>query len=543
MARHIDDGYKSNPLLRPCNAPMQYTKAQIEEYIRCSEDQEYFILNYVKIINVDKGLIPFEMYPYQKRMVNTFAQNRFVITKMSRQSGKSTTVTSYLLWEALFKDNQNIAILANKGKLANDLLEKIKLAYQNLPKWLQQGVVSWNKGSIELENGSKIIAAATSSSAVRGGSFNILLLDEFAFIPRNIAEAFFTSVYPTISSGKSTKIIIVSTPYGMNHYYKMWMDAVEGKSDYVPLEIHWSETPGRDEKWKEETIRNTSEEQFRQEFSAEFLGSTNTLISPVKLREMAWTEPKKNSWGVDVVEDPVPNNTYVICVDSAHGVGLDYSAFSVIDVSQVPYKLVAKFRSNTASPMLYPEIIASTGYRYNNAFILAETNDIGMSMVEALQRDLEYENILMTVSKGRAGQKLSQGFGQRATFGLKMTKQVKSIGCSNIKDIIESNKLIIRDYDVIQELSTFIQVKQSYQAEDGAHDDMVMTLVMFGWLVRQPFFKELTNTDIRLKLAEERYSEIMEDLLPAGFVDDGRTDEAQSFESPRNGGFFDPFSY
>jgi len=451
-------------------------------------------------------------------------------------------VTSYLLWTILFHDNQTIAILANKGRLANDLLEKVRLSYQNLPKWLQQGVISWNKGSIELENGSKISAAATSSSAIRGGSYNIIMLDEFAFVQRNIAEEFFASVYPTISSGQSTKIIIVSTPYGMNHYYKMWMDATEGKSDYFPIDVHWSETPGRDEKWKEQTIRNTSELQFRQEFEVEFLGSTDTLIAAQTLREMTWKEPKQNSWGVDILYEPIKDHIYVLLADTSHGVGLDYSAFTVIDVTEFPYKLVAKFRSNTASPMYYPEIIASTGYKYNNAYVLAETNDIGMAMVEALHRDVEYENILTTISKGRAGQKLGQGFGAgRPTFGVKMTKQVKAIGCSNIKDIIETKKLIIEDYEVILELSTFIRSKNSYEAEDGQHDDMVMTLVLFGWLVRQPLFRELSNTDIRKKLADEKYEHIMDDLLPAGFMDDGTTEEAESFERPYNNGFMDPF--
>lgn len=521
-----NSGYKSNPLIKPANTPVQFTQEQFNEWVKCSTDPEYFVEHYVKIVHVDRGLVPFKMYPYQRKMISTFAKNRFVITKMPRQSGKSTTVTSFLLWAILFNDNQSVAILANKGRLANDLLEKIKKSYENLPKWLQQGVVSWNKGSIELENGSKVIAAATSSSAIRGGSFNIIMLDEFAFIQRNIAEDFFASVYPTISSGQSTKIIIVSTPYGMNHYYKMWMDAVEGKSLYVPIDVHWSETPGRDEKWKEETIRNTSEEQFRQEFETAFLGSTNTLISATALREMVWKTPAKNNWGVDVYEEPIPGNTYVMCVDTSHGVGLDYSAFTVIDITSLPYRIVAKFRSNTASPMLYPEVIAATGYRYNNAYVLAETNDVGMTMVEALNRDLEYENILTSVTKGRAGQKIGQGFGgNRPMFGIKMTKQVKSIGCSNLKDMIEMKKLIVPDYDIIEELTTFVQVKNSYEAEPGTHDDMVMTLVLFGWLVRQPIFKQLSDTDVRKRLAEERYQDAIDDHLPF-FMQDG-VDEAE----------------
>lgn len=527
----IDKGYLGNPRLKRTDTIIPFTEEQRDEWIRCSQDAEYFIENYVKIINVDRGLINFGMFGFQRKMVNTFANNRFVICKLPRQVGKTTTVTAYFLWKILFNADQNIAILANKGRLAMEILDKIKLAYEFLPLWMQQGVVVWNRGNIELENRSKVLAAATSSSAVRGGSFTALLLDEFAHVPRNLADNFFASVYPTISSGNTTQLIIVSTPLGMNHFYRIWTEAEEGRSDYVPISIHWSEVPGRDEKWKEQTIRNTSEEQFRQEHLCEFLGSTNTLISPEKLRAFAWKPPRKDNWSVDVYEDPIPTSSYVICADTSHGVGLDYSAFTVIDVTQFPYRLVAKFHSNTASPIYFPEVIARTGRLYNNAYVLAETNDIGQAMVDALFRDLEYENVFTTTMKGRAGQKLGAGFGgARSILGVKMTKQVKFMGCSNIKDIIETDKLLIQDFDIIQEFFTFISRKNSYEAEEGCHDDLVMTLVLFGWLVRQPMFRDLTNNDIRAKLAEERYANLMDDLLPAGFVDTG--DEIENLERP-----------
>lgn len=534
----MSDNYLANPNLKAVGVKIDYTKEQLQEYIQCAKDPIYFIKNYIKIVNVDLGLVPFDMWPFQEDMVNEFHSNRFVICKLPRQTGKSTTVVGYLLWNALFNDNQNIAILANKGRLANDLLSKIKMTYEYLPKWIQQGIIIWNKGNIELENGSKITAAATSSSAIRGGSYNIIFLDEFAFVQRNIAEDFFSSVYPTISSGKTSKIFIVSTPNGMNHFYKMWIDSTEKRSDYRNIEVHWSDVPGRDEEWKKQTIRNTSESQFRQEFECEFLGSVNTLIHPVKLRELAFKTPSKDKWGLDIYEQPKPNNIYMICADTSHGAELDYSAFSIIDVTTIPFMQVAKFRSNTIPPLLYPEVIAYYGRMYNTAYVLVETNDVGQQVVDSLHMELEYENVLVTSLKGRGGQRIAGGFGsKKANFGVKMTKQVKRIGCSNLKDIIEGNKLIITDYDTISELSTFIAKKQSYEAEEGCHDDVVMSLVLFAWLAKQPYFKELTDMDIRKRLAEEQMKEIEADMLPMGFIDDGRDDE--TIDSV-NTGFYDP---
>lgn len=527
----MTDLYLANPKLKRAYVPIQFTQEQIEEYIKCANDVEYFTEKYIKIVNIDRGLISFNMYDYQRNMLKTFMNERFVITKCPRQSGKSTTVTSYIVWKILFQDNQNIGILANKGRLANDLLAKVQLAYENIPMWLQQGVVTWNKGNIELENGSKVLAAATSSSAVRGGSYTMLLLDEFAFVPRNIAENFFASVYPTITSGTTSQIIIVSTPNGMNHYYKMWTDAIEKRSLYKPIEVTWRQIPGRDDAWRDQTIRNTSQEQFDQEFECNFLGSVNTLINPTKIRELTFMTPTHDKWGLDFIEAPQPNHTYVMTVDTSHGVGQDYSAFSIIDVTTIPYKLVAKYRNNTVSPLMYPEIIYRYGKWYNDALVLMETNDIGLQVANALQSDLEYDNILASVAKGRSGQNISSGFSAGSTLGVRMTKQVKRIGCSNLKDLIEDNKLLISDFDVIEEISTFVQHKESYQAEEGHNDDLMMTLVLFGWLIRQAFFREATNTDIRAKMASERYSDMMNDLLPVGFIDDGHSTEPENMET------------
>ena len=521
------DFYLGNPNLKNVAQKINWTEDNLTEYMLCKEDSEHFIRNFVKIIHVDRGLVSFEMYDYQKDMIHKFNDNRFVICKMPRQTGKSTTIIAYLLHYVLFNENVNVAILANKGAVARELLGRLQLAYEHLPKWLQQGVVIWNKGNIELENGSKILASATSGSAVRGSSFNIIFLDEFAHVPSNIAEQFFTSVYPTISSGESTKVLIVSTPLGMNMFYKMWADAQEKRNNYVPLEVHWSQVPGRDEKWKQETIKNTSEVQFTQEFECEFIGSTHTLISATKLRTMVFKTPVFSKNGLDVYEEPIKNALYCMIVDTAQGKDQDYSAISIFDISQIPYRQVAKYRSNKISPMLYPDIIFHIGKKYNMSWVLLEVNDVGSQVAETLHYDLEYENIIVSSMKGRAGQQIGGGFAKNIQLGIRTSKQLKRIGCSALKEMIESDKLIISDFDTISELTTFAVKNNSYEAEEGSNDDLAMTLVIFSWLVQQRYFKDLTDLDIRKKLADEQMKALEDDLLPFGIIDDGR--DAETF--------------
>lgn len=516
------DAYLGNPNLKKINTDVEYTKEQIVEYQKCSTNPIYFMEKYIKIVSLDEGLVPFNMYDFQKKIVNTIHNNRFTICKLPRQSGKSTTTISYLLHYALFNPNSNIAILANKSSTARDILGRLQLAYENLPRWLQQGVINWNKGSIELENKSSIVAAATSSSAIRGGSFNIIFLDEFAFVPSNIAESFFSSVYPTISAGKNTKMIIVSTPYGMNMFYKLWTDASEKRNDYVPIEVHWSEVPGRDQAWKEMTIRNTSDEQFQQEFECEFLGSVNTLISPSKIQMLAYFNPMVVSGSVEQYKEPIAGRTYVCTVDVARGVDKDYSAFVIFDVTQMPYEAVALYKNNEVRPFIFPNIISEMAKRYNNAHILTEVNDIGQQIAEALNFEIEYPNIMMTTQKGRAGQLLGAMYsGRGSSMGVRMTKQIKRIGCANIKTLIEGDKLIVNSFKIIEEMSTFTKRGQSWQAEDGSNDDLMMCLVIFGWLSNQAYFKELTNTNARQQMYVEQQNLIEQDMAPFGFLDDG----------------------
>ena len=517
-----NDVYLGNPLLKKANTPIQFTQEQIEEYIKCKEDPVYFANNYVKIVTLDAGLQPFKTYDFQNKLINNFHNSRFNICKMPRQTGKSTTCVSYLLHYAVFNDSVNIGILANKASTARELLARLATAYENLPKWMQQGVLVWNKGNIELENGSKILAASTSASAVRGMSFNILFLDEFAFVPNHIADAFFASVYPTITSGKSTKVIIVSTPHGMNHFYRMWHDAEKGKNDYIPTDVHWSEVPGRDDKWKQQTIKNTSEQQFKIEFECEFLGSIDTLIAPSKLKTLIYDNPMTRNAGLDIYEQPLQEHDYVMTVDVARGVGEDYSAFVVADITEFPHKIVAKYRNNTIKPMLFPNIIYEVAKSYNSAFILCEVNDIGDQVASIIQYDLEYQNLLMCSMRGRAGQIVGQGFsGNKTQLGVKMSKTVKKVGSLNLKTMIEEDKLIFNDYEIISELTTFISKHNSFEAEEGCNDDLAMCLVIYAWLVAQDYFKELTDQDIRKRLYEEQKNQIEQDMAPFGFMNDG----------------------
>jgi len=522
-----DNVYLGNPNLKKANTPHEFTEEQVIEFIKCKNDPVYFAKNYIKIVSLDEGLTQFHPYDFQEKLINNFHEHRFNICKMPRQTGKSTTSVSYLLHYAVFNDSTNIGILANKAATARDLLGRLQTAYENLPKWMQQGIISWNKGSLELENGSKILAASTSASAVRGMSFNILFLDEFAFVPNHIAESFFASVYPTITSGKNTKVIMVSTPHGMNHFYRYWHDAERGKNEYIPTDVHWSEVPGRDDVWKQQTIANTSEQQFKVEFECEFLGSINTLISPAILRNMVYDSPIAKNAGLDIYENPIKEHNYIITVDVARGLGNDYSAFIVFDVTQFPYKVVAKYRNNEVKPMLFPNVIHDVAKGYNNAYLLVEVNDIGDQVASILQFDLEYENLLMASMRGRAGQVVGQGFsGKKTQLGVRTTAAVKKLGCSNLKTMIEDNKLLTCDYEIISELTTFAQKHNSFEAEEGCNDDLAMCLVLFAWLVAQDYFKEMTDNDIRKRLYEEQRNQIEQDMAPFGFINDGLDDES-----------------
>jgi len=531
----VSKGYNNNPNLPREDYRHAFTQKEMDEFIKCADDPVYFAMNYMKIINVDRGLIPFEMWDFQQEMLMDFHNNRFSICKLPRQVGKTTTSVAYLLHYILFNENVNVAILANKAATAREIMGRLQLAFEYLPRFLQQGVKEWNKGSIELANGSRALADSTSGSSVRGRSFNVVFLDEFAFVPNNIAEAFFMSTYPTISSGKTTKVIIVSTPNGLNLFYRMWEDAIKQRSEYKPIEIHWSMVPGRDEAWKEQTIRNTSADQFRQEFECEFIGSTNTLIHPLKLRSLVWHTPIDIEGNLRVYKKPEPGRTYCMTVDVAEGQNLDYSTFSIIDVTEIPYRVVAVFKDNTISPFLFPTIIVQTAKIYNEAFILVEINSIGLQVADIIHYELAYENLIKIEMKGKQGQQQTPGFKKKIAFGIRQSPQTKMIGCTNLKTLIESDKLIVNDEDTINELITFSADKKSFKAEEGNNDDLAMTLVNFGWLTGQKYFKENINNDIRRTLQKEILDIMDQDIVPFGLIDGYQGQDNKDYEIDNEG--------
>ena len=513
--------YNANSQLKAAGVKIPFTEEQVKEYLKCKDDPIYFIETYCKIISLDRGLVDFKLYDCQKEKVKIIHENRKVILMEGRQQGKTTTSAAYILWYTLFQDSKTVAILANKATAAREVLYRYQLMYENLPLWLQQGVTTWNKGDIELENNSKVFTAATSASGIRGKSVNMLYVDETAIIPNNIAEDFFTSVYPTISAGETTKILLSSTPLGYNHFWRYWHDAENGRNDFVPLFIPYWKIPGRDAKWAEEQRRQLGELKFNQEVLCTFLGSSLTLIRSDTIAKLSPSNYKYSKDGLDVIEEPVKGHSYVLVADTAKGVGGDYSAFSIMDVTEVPYKQVAKFRDNKISPMLYPSVIYKLATEYNQAWVLMEINS-SEQVPAILYSEMEYENILF-VNATSQGQTVSGGFGGgKAKLGVNTDKRVKRIGCMNFKSLVEENKLLVLDVDTIQEISTFIENnKGTYEADEGYHDDLVMTLVLFSWLTTSPYFRELTDVNLRQAMYKNHIKQIEEELTPFGFYDDG----------------------
>ena len=499
-----------NPNVKRDGVIQNWTEKEIKEYAKCMNDPSYFAKTYCKIISLDKGLVPFNLYPYQTKMFEQFNSERFNIVLACRQSGKSISSVAYLLWFALFNPEKTIAVLANKGATAREMLARVTLMLENLPFFLQPGCKALNKGSIEFSNNSRIIAAATSGSSIRGMSVNLLYLDEFAFVER--AAEFYTSTYPVVSSGKDTKVIITSTANGIgNMYHKIWEGAVQGINEYKPFRVDWWDVPDRDEEWKKQTIANTSQLQFDQEFGNTFFGTGDTLINSETLLSLRAKPAKKLLEGnsVWIYEEPEKDHEYIMTVDVSKGRGQDYSTFNVIDISSRPFKQVAVYRNNLISPILFPNVIYKYAKAYNNAYVIVEANDQGGVVCNGLYYDFEYEN-LHTESSVKAN-----------ALGVEMNRKIKRLGCSGIKDIIEEKKLEIVDEHTILEISTFVSKGQSYEASDGNHDDLMMNLVMFGYFATSSFFGELTDINIKQMMFEQRMKEIEEDVLPFGFIDDG----------------------
>jgi len=518
--------YHGNPNLKPVGYTHAWTKEQIAEYLKCSEDPKYFIETYCQIVTLDKGLQPFKLYDCQKRKVDFIMNNRRCILMEGRQQGKTVTAAACILHYIIFQDSKTVAIMANKSTAAREVLSRLQIMYENLPLWMQQGVKTWNKGDVELENGSRVFTAATTSSGIRGKSVNWLYIDEAAIIPNNVAEDFFTSVYPTISAGETTKILLTSTPLGYNHFWKFWNEAEKGKNGFKEMFIHYSEIPGRDEVWAEQQLQLLGELKYNQEVLCEFLGSSNTLINGKTLATLSSIDPIFSNDGLDVYEEPKDDKYYVLVADVARGIGGDYSAFVVVDVTSMPYKIVAKYRHNKISPMLYPNIITKVGNDYNKAFVLVESNDIGQQVLDILHQENEYENIFSTITEN-GKQYITPGFGKQARLGVTTSKAVKRQGCFAFKSLMEEKKLLTFDADIIKELSTFIERSGTFQADEGYNDDLAMSLVLFGWITTNSFFTDLTNINVREGLYNQEMRLIENDLTPFGIIDDGREPEME----------------
>lgn len=515
-----DRGYLGNPLLKKSRKQIQWTPEMVQEFLRCSQDPIYFAERYIKIVHVDHGLIPIQLYDYQKEIIDKLQNNRRVTVVTSRQAGKTTTAAAIILHYILFNEHKTVALLANKGDAAREILERIKLAYESLPDWLQSGVEEWNKGSIELENGCKVIAAATSSSAIRGKSISLLYIDEAAFVEG--WDEFFASVFPTISSGNTTKILFTSTPNGLNHFYKTCEGAKQGTNGYAFVEVPWQQVPGRDNEWKQETLAamDFDLEKFAQEFECEFQGSSGTLISSACLKALVSRVPIAESDGLKQYVRPSKDNKYVIIVDVSRGKGLDYSAFQVVDITKMPYNQVCTYRNNMITPLDYSGVIHNVSKMYNDAVILVEVNDVGAQVVDSLHYDYECETIVYTENAGARGKRISGGFGN-AERGIRTTKTVKAIGCSMLKLLVEQQQLVINDHETIFELSRFSKKGHSYEAESGCNDDLVMGLVLFAWMSDQQYFKDLTDINTLMKLREKTEEQMESELTPFGFVDSG----------------------
>jgi hypothetical protein len=533
----INNGYNGNSSLKRAGIEISYTEEQILEVAKCVEDPVYFIDNYCYIVTLDHGIQPFKLYDCQKEKIKLIHNNRKVILMEGRQQGKTTAAAAYILWYTLFQDSKTVAVLANKASTAREIMSRYQLMFEHLPPWMQQGIKTWNKGDIELENGSIVFTAATTAAGIRGKSVNLLYIDEAAIIPNTVADAFFTAVYPVISAGQTTKILITSTPLGYNHFWKFWNDAVNGNNDFVPMFIPYSQIPGRDEKWALEQRRQLGDLKYNQEVLCKFLGSSLTLINSDTIEYMSTCPTVYSKDGLDLYDYPVKGerndneelikkpHSYVIVADTAKGVGGDYSAFVIIDITEVPYKLVGKYRDNKIAPMLYPSIIHKVAKDYNMAYVLIEINS-SEQVAHIMHNELEYENIVFVNRNTKSGQTVSGGFGGGKTqLGVQTDKRVKRIGCFTFKALVEEKKLLITDADTISEISTFIQVRDSYEADDGYHDDLVMPLVLFSWLTTNPYFKELNNVNLREAMYQERIKQIEEDVVPFGFVLTGTEEE------------------
>ena len=510
--------YNNIKNLLKADIKLDYTPEQIQEIMKCQSDIKYFLKTYVKIISLDKGIVNFNMFEYQERFIDILKNNNRIVALQPRQTGKSITSSAFILHYAIFNPNSYIAILANKARTARPILNKIKNMYRSLPIWLQVGVEEWSKGSIVLGNGTQLIAEATTESGIRGDSAKILFIDETGFIDNNLWDGFWSSVYPVVSSSKDAKIILSSTPHGINHFHKIWAEAKEGINGFTPFRAYWNEHPERDDAWKEKTILEIGETRWRVEFECAFQGSSGTLISGQKLESIPFSNPIKTKMENKflIYEEPKDKRKYVLISDFGEGLGAgDYTTCHVIDVTEATWHQVAVYRDNEILFRETPSMLSRIGKYYNNALIIGEANTIGLGILDDLNFDEEYENIFF-------GDDLAKET-RHAYFGMKMTSKTKKMGNQYLKEYVENDTLVVYDHETIAELSTYIKRKESYSAEDGKHDDLVTPLVLFSnFMQNKNYVEEWLGTPTYNK-RDQKMSKLDEEIMPLGFHHDGET--------------------
>lgn len=504
--------YNGLPYLKRANIPIQWTQEMLNEWVRCRDDIIYFAENYCSIEHVDYGIIKVQLRDYQRDMLKIMSDSRMSQHNLSRQLGKTTAVAIYLAHFVCFNEAKNVGILAHKGSMAAEVLDRTQQALELLPDFLQPGVITWNKNSIELENGCCISAFASSPDSVRGQSFALLYLDEAGFI-ENFDETW-KAILPVISSGRRSKIILTSTPNGMNHWYDLWEGSLKGVSGFTPYTATWTSVKGRmyneqnifddGKEWSANQIGASSLEAFNQEHNCNFMGTSGTLISGFKLSKMTFTEIE-DSCNFYRYYDPIPGHKYIISVDPAEGRGQDYSSFHVIDVTKYPYEQVGVYHSNEVSPLLLPTVIMKFAMEYNDAWVYIELNSTGGTVAKTLYIDLEYENVICESSKD---------------LGLKQSKVTKAIGCSTLKDLIEKDKLILHDRKTVMEFRTFVEKGVSWAALDGFHDDLVMALAVFAYLTSQSKFNDFIEVDRNVgnDIFKREMDDIYNDFAPVIMV-------------------------
>lgn len=492
--------YNNIKNLLKSDVKLELKEWQIQEIYKCKNDISYFLETYVKVVHQDRGKVPFKLYDFQKKFIDVIKNNNRVLGLISRQAGKTVGISGYVLHYTIFNKDKNIGIVANKGSTARKILKGIKNMYKTLPVWLQVGIEVWDKSAITLGNGCQIMTDNTSSDSFTGESIALLIVDEVAKIEANLFKDFFDSAMPTVSSSKSAKVIMFSTAKGLNHWYKLWTDAKNNVNEFTPFQIEWFEVPGRDDEWKEKIIKTFTESHFLQEYDNKFMGSSDSLISMKKLQSMPHSIPIeiKNDNRFNIYEYPEENAQYFLLCDYAEGLEQDSSSIQIVKKIEEKFKQVGRYKDNTSKPREFALIKKMIGEYYNEGLVIGESN-LGKESLNELHEELEYENIFFDLEEINK-------------IGLRMTTKTKKLGCSYLKKFIENNKFEIVDFDTINELSTFISKKNSYEADTGCHDDLVIPFILFAYLLNQELFIDWWIDEYTMRSSDTIVEK--EDLLP-----------------------------